>query len=293
MSSVNTSYNVPKARRGAASLIYCNYGEDSQYTAFFQDTVKLKKAMEGYDFTVLLKHDTTPSWADLSEADEKLADIKAPPTTTNLFKYMIELAQDGFFFDIYVLAHGWPGQFGAKNVRDYDEDRVTAADITRELASSKTGFTQMPIRMVFPTACYAHSLGETWRSVGAKATCGARGINWYPNRFGNFIDDWNKGVPFNEALRGADTDLVRTASQTYIAFVDAPAKKKQGASDGCSFGNTVLGDKPCAKDYFVSCWGMAGEWQEDMSGKENMNYSSYMFRGGDIDITKNTRPYWG
>jgi hypothetical protein len=293
MSNAHTSYNVPKAHRGAASLIYFNYGESSPYTAFFQETLKLKKAMEGYNCTVLLKHETTPSWADLSEKDEKLADIKAPPTTTNLFKYMIELAQDGYYIDFFNFSHGWEGQFGAKNVRDDDEDRVTTADITRELAPSRTGFTQMPIRIVWGTNCYGHTLGETWRSVGAKATCGARGINWYPNSFGKFIDDWNKGVPFNEALRDADTDLVRTASQTYIAFVDAPAKKKQGKWDGCLFGNTVLGDKPCAKDYFVSCWGMADEWQADMSGKENMNYSSYMFRGGEKDITKNTRPYWG
>jgi hypothetical protein len=275
-----------------ASLIYFNYG-DSPYTTFFQETLKLKKAMDGYDRTVLLKYETTPSWADLSEKDEKLADIKAPPTTTNLFKYMIELAQDGYSIDFFNFSHGSPGQFGARNGRDDSENLVTAADITRELAPSKTGFTQMPIRIVWGTNCYGHSLGATWRSVGAKTTCGTRGINWYPNSFGNFIDDWNKGVPFNEALRNADTDLVRTASQTYIAFVDAPAKKKQGEWDGCSFGNTVLGDKPCAKNYFVSCWNMAGEWQEDMSGKENMNYSSYMFKGGDIDITKSTRPYWG
>jgi hypothetical protein len=293
MSSVHTSFNVPKANRGAASLIYFNYGEDSPYTAFFQDTLKLRKAMEGYSYVVLLKDDITPAWADLSEADEKLADIRAAPTRANLFKYMIELARDGYYFDLYKFAHGWTGKFGARNMHDDDENRVTAADITRELAPSKTGFTQMPIRMVWGTNCYGHSLGETWRSVGAKATSGARAVNFTPNRFGPFVDAWDRGVPFKQAIRDSDTALVRTASQTYIAFVDAPAKKKQGQWDGCSFGNTVLGDKPCARDYFASCWGLGDVWQADMSGKENMNYSSYMFCGGDVQITKSTRPHWG
>jgi len=163
MTSVDTSYNVPKAHRGAASVIYFNYG-DSPNTAFFQETLKLKKAMEGYNYTVLLKYETTPSWADLSEEDEKQADIKAPPTTTNLFKYMIQLAQDGYSIDFFNFSHGWEGLFGARNAND-DEDRVTAEEITCELAPSKTGLTQMPIRIVWGTNCYGHSLGATWRGV--------------------------------------------------------------------------------------------------------------------------------
>ena len=73
---------VPRANK-AASLIYFYYG-DSQYNTLGQETLKLKKAMEGYDFTVLLKHETLPGWADLSEKDEKLANVKDIPTKANL-----------------------------------------------------------------------------------------------------------------------------------------------------------------------------------------------------------------
>lgn len=292
MSGARTPYKNPPVNRGTASLCYFNYG-DSQYTTFFQETLKLKKVMEGYNVSVLLKHDTLPPWADLSEKDEKLADVKDLPTRTNLFKYIIKLAVDGYAIDLFLFTHGWREQFGAREGRPGSEDRVTAHDISNALAPRETGFTRMPIRIVWGTNCYGQTLGQTWRGIGAKATAGARFVNFYPNAWGNFIDDWNKGtVSFNDAVANADTDMVRTAVQTYIAVVDAPAQKKQGKWDGCGFGKTVLGDDSCARDYFVSCWLAADEWQAGKSGKENMNYSSYMFRGGAKHITKNTHLTW-
>lgn len=292
MSSARSPYKDPLANWGAASICYLNYG-DSPYTTFFQETLKLKKAMEGYNFSVLLKPETLPAWADLSEKDEKLADIKDRPARTNLLKYIIELAADGYAIDLFLFTHGWPEQFGAREGRLGSEDRISADDIADGLAPRETGFTRMPIRIVWGTNCYGQTLGKTWRSIGAKATAGARFVNFYPNSWGNFIADWNKGnVSFNDAVANADTDLMRTAAQTYIAMADAPAQKQKNRWAGCGFGQTVLGDDPCARDYFVSCWLAADEWQAGMSGKENMNYSSYMFRGGEKHITKNTRLTW-
>jgi len=171
------------------------------------------------------------------------------------------------------------------------EDYVTADDIKNELSPAKTGFTQMPIRMEWGTNCYGQTLGETWRSIGAKTTAGARYVRFYPNAFGHFIDDWNTGnISFDEAVGNADTDAVRTVVQLYIANVHAPSTKKHWG--GCPFGKFVLGDDPCAKNYFTSECIAKDEWQAGKSGKENMNYSSYMFRGGDKYITKNTKPSW-
>lgn len=292
MSSIRPPLRVPTANRGAASISYLNYG-DSAYTTFFQETLKLKKAMEGYSRAVLLKDEALPAWADLSERDEQLADITDRPTKTNLFKYIVQLATQGYVIDLFLFAHGWREQFGAYSGRPGGEDRVSGADIENELEPGATGFTCMPIRIVWGTNCYGQTLGESWRNIGAKATAGARCVNFYPNAWGNFIDAWNRGnVSFNEAVAHADTELVRTTVQTYIAMVDAPAKKIQGEWEGCPFGKTVLGDDPCARDYFVSCWLARDEWQSHMSGKENMNYSSYMFRGGAKEITKHTRLTW-
>src|SRR5690242_21955317 len=97
---------VPKADK-SASVIYFNYG-NSKTTTLVQETLKLSKGMEGYACKVLLKPETLPPWADLSEKDEKMADIKDLPTKTNLFNYMIQLAEDGYYFDFFIFAHGWP-----------------------------------------------------------------------------------------------------------------------------------------------------------------------------------------
>jgi hypothetical protein len=282
---------VPRANK-AASLIYFYYG-DSHYNTLGQETLKLKKAMEDYEFTVLLKHETLPGWADLSEKDEKLANVKDIPTKANLFKYILQLAEDGYYLDLFIFSHGWTDKFKASKGSHSTEDFVTGENIKNELDPDKTGFTRMPIRIVWGTNCYGQTLGETWRSIGAKATAGARYVNFYPNAFGNFIGDWNKGnVSFDNAVADSDTDRVRTVVQTFISLVDAPAKKKAGKWGGCPLGKTVLGDNECAKDYFDSVWLGKGEWQEGMSGKENMNYSSFMFRGGDKNISKNTKVTW-
>src|SRR5262245_26096799 len=115
---------APAANKGAASLIFFYYG-DSEYTTLAQETLKLAKAMDGYRFKVLLKHDTGPNWADLSEQDEKLADIKALPTKANLFKYLIQLTEDGYYTDLYIFSHGWKDKFKASTGSTGSTDYVT------------------------------------------------------------------------------------------------------------------------------------------------------------------------
>lgn len=290
-----------KASRSAC-LVHFYYG-DSYFTTLFQETLKLKKAMEGYSKVVLLKAEESPSWLDFSEKDEKLADIKDEPTKENLFKYLIELAEDGYYIDLYIFAHGNPGEFSAmpKGARK-DKIWITEQGIRDNLAPAATGFIKMPIRIVWGTYCYGQTLGNVWRDVGAKATAGARFVQFYPNSFGPFIDDWNKGnISFDQAVGEADTDAVRTAGQLYIT---GHALSTRGVWGGCPLGKTVLGSDSCAKDYFLRWrgrdpetgkwggWLDNEEWQSDKNGKENMNYSSYMFRGGDKYITKDYKPSW-
>lgn len=66
---------VPAANRGAASIIYFNYGNAPSET-LVQEALKLKKGMEGYNKTVLLKYEEAPNWLNLSEKDEGLPMLK-------------------------------------------------------------------------------------------------------------------------------------------------------------------------------------------------------------------------
>ena len=272
----------PASPTKSASLIYFNYGENSEYTAFFQDTLHVKKAMEGYGRVVLLKANDLPSWADLSEGDERNANVVLPPTKNNFFAQIKDLADKGYFIDIYIFSHGWNDQFGPKN---NDSQQITAADITSRLSGNKN-----PIRTVWGTNCYGSTLATEWHSVGAKTVAGARFINFYPNSYGNFINDWNKGnVSFNSSVSNSDTAVTRTEVQTYI-LGDATLTRKEWG--GCPTLQTVLGNNACAKDYFVTKWLDASQWKNNLNGKDNMNNSSTMIISGDKNLTKNSKPIW-
>src|SRR5262249_35905618 len=73
----------------------------------------------------------------------------------------------------------------------------------------------------------------------------------------------------------------------YLIQLTASTNKEWG---NCPLGKTVLGDDPCAKDYFLSMWLDNGEWQAKLNRKEKINHSSYLIRSGEKQITKNTKP---
>lgn len=286
----SSSLKTPKVTKGAASIILFYFG-DSKYTTICQETVKLKKAMEDYKYKVLLKHNEIPSWLDLSEKDEKIADVKEVPTKDNLVKYIKQLANDGYMIDLWIFSHGWEGGFKVSTGKYGSDGSFTKDDIETLLGRSATGFSNLPIRMVYQVNCYGQSLNESWQNIGAKIVTGARYVNFYPNQFGNFADNWNKGnVSFEDAINKSDTAASRTVVQTYISMVHAPSIKNKWG--GCPFLKTVLGDHKCAKDYFTYQWLKNDEWQNGKSGKENMNYSSKMIKSGEKTLTKNDVPKW-
>ena len=165
--SVRPRAHKPRITKGAASIVFFYFG-DSIYTTLAQETVKLKLAMEDYRHVTLLKHDTIPNFFDLSKKDEKLANTITTPTKANLVSQMIELAQDGYMIDLYIFSHGWNNTFRVSGGRHGQNDSFNTSDITTEFASTRTGLTQMPIRMVYGVNCYGKTMAPTWRQAGAK-----------------------------------------------------------------------------------------------------------------------------
>jgi hypothetical protein len=286
-SKSSSTYLRPVANK-SASMIFFHYG-DSVFSTMVQETLSLSKGMSGYSRTVLLKHDQVPSWCDFSEKDESLADVIATPTKANFFAQLVDLTRRGHYIDLFIFSHGTREAFKASTGSYTSLDWITKNDIQDELAPEKTGFSHIPIRIVWGTYCHGSTLNNNWQGAGAKASAGARFINFYPNAWGPFIGEWNKGnVGFGSAVEGSDTALVRTAAQTYISQIHAPSHNKEWGK--CPFGSFVLGDKDCAKEYFTKMWfSPDSDWQNGMSGKENMNY---MLREGSMSITKNTVPTW-
>lgn len=278
--------------KGAASVVFFYYG-DSKFLTLAQETLKLKRAMEGYRQVVLLKHDVIPAPFDLSAADEREADVVVAPTRANLVAQLRRLATEGYMIDLWLFSHGAPGAFVASTGQHGTVDLVGAAEILAALQPASTGLAVLPIRMVWSTLCYGASLNETWRAIGAKVVAGSRAVNFYPNQFGRFATAWNSGmVGYLAALERADTAASRTLVQTYLATMDAPAHRQEWG--GCPIGRHILGDHPCAKAYFTRRWGLTEqEWGDDLSGKDNMRRSSAKVIAGPGTLTKSDTPTWG
>jgi hypothetical protein len=275
----------------SGSLVLFYYG-NSKFLTTFQETIRLKRAMEGYDYVVLLKHNEIPGLIDISEKDEELADVVDIPTPDNLFKYLRQMASDGRMIDVWIFAHGSPGSFSGSGGTHGTMDDISDTRIRDELAPAKTGLTQVPIRMMWSTACYAAGRNEAWRSVGAKAVAGARGVNFFPHQFGKFAEEWNKSnVSFRAALDRSDTGVSRAVGHSAML---AYARITQAQWGGCPGVKTVLGKHACAKRYFTEVWFYLrpADYVDNLSGRDNMDYASEKLAAGNDDLTKSATPSW-
>lgn len=282
--------NTVNVSKGAASLVFFYYG-DSPFFTLGQETLKLKKAMTGYGRKILLKHDFIPEPFDLSSQDEKEADVVDIPTANNFVRYVKELAEDHYMIDLWIFSHGSTGGFRVSKGQHGSNATFTTNDILTRLGSAQTGLAELPIRMIWSTLCFGASLNSAWQTIGAKVVGGATGVNFYPNRFKRFADEWNEGnVSYQSAAAASDNAGVRGLVQGFM-LTHALATRKQWG--GCKLGKTVLGDDDCAKAYFTKMWFFpAAEYHHTLSGKENMNRSSTLLFAGDKTMTKNSIPTW-
>ncbi len=273
----------PNPNKGFASLVF-HYMGDSKFILFFQETMKLKKAMEDYDKVVLLKFDEEEqSWLDWSEKDEQIADVIAKPTKADVAKYLKQLADEGYTIDVWIIGHGYSDVSFNISKGSYGDDEEMTHDEIEKLAAN-AGYSELPIRMVWSTLCYGEMLNDAWLSAGAKAVGGSRYVYFYPTTFGGFAEAWNKGdVSYSAALDAADTSTVRTLVQTGLEFHARLTLKEWG---GKIWDLNILGNGKAAEKYFTAMWLREEDWQDDRSGKENMNYSSEKIIVGDGSITK-------
>jgi hypothetical protein len=267
---------MKRPQRRIASIVFFNYG-DSKFITLFQEMTHLKLAMQEYDFKVLLKDD---SRIDLVEGDETIANIKEAPTRDNLHRYLNQLSNDGYIIDLWIFAHGNQSGFGASNCNNWDECWISEDDIRNFAPNGKT----LSIRLVYQINCYGSYLNNAWRAIGADTAIGARYVNFYPTQFDSFARNWNRGKTVSYSLDKANSVHTRTLVQGYI-LVDSVASRGQWG--GCDRGKTVLSRSECARRYFEWAWFVddSNEWQNNLSGKKNMNYSSIKIVSGNQNLT--------
>lgn len=265
-----------------ASLVFFYFGEKSYMNALAQETVPIWMALEGYDHAVLLSHDVDFGNFNLSGKAEKLADVRDVPTKENLVRELNRLRAEGYVVDLFIFSHGFQRGFVTSKGTYGDNETVTDTYLERNVAPLK-------LRVVWGVNCWGSFLGDTWEKLGAKASAGARYVNFYPTRFNRFIKEWRDGTRFGASLYRSDTKASHTPVQAYI-LVDAAARVKEW--DGNVWQATqVLGNNDHSRRYFRECWN--GEHTADgMSGRELMNDSSKMLVTGDPKVTRNSVLAW-
>lgn len=273
--------------KGKASIVFFYFG-DSYLTTLAQETTKLNNALEGYDYSVLLKHTITAGPFQVSAKAAKTADKVLKPTQAGLVKAIRDTADRGYMIDLWIFTHGNPDKFLVSTGKNGSSGKFKADEIMKQLGPAATGHKSLPIRMVYQMNCFGSTLNDTWRAIGAKVSMGARQVNFYPNQYGRFAKEWDKRSTFAEACKAADNKSSRTAVQTYLAMVDAPSTRDEWGK--CPFGKTILGKHNCAKKYLTKRWTV--DWRKGRSGKQNINYSSHKVISGDRKITKRSKPTW-
>jgi hypothetical protein len=260
----------------SASLTFFYFDDNAFYNLVQNAQVNLQHCIDGYSKSVMLKE-------SFSAPGQTQPTKVLKPNKAVFLGQLIELVNDGYYVDIFIFAHGNPDKIYMANGKT-----LSPAELKDAVAEDKSGFNYLPIRIVYQMNCYGHTFNQTWLDIGAKSVCGARYVNFWANQFNKFASDWNKGtVLFEKAVYDSNTESSRSVMEALVA-ADAASQLFPKDWDKCPIGSTILGDKPCAKSYFLANWIDEGEWQEGQSGKENMAYSSYMYTPG-INITKNDK----
>lgn len=262
-----------------ASLIFFYFGEDSYLTRIAQETMPLHLAMEGYDRTVLLHHETQVGPFTLSQEAICEVTVRDIPTKENLVRQLNDLRRSGHTTDVFLFTHG-----GQENIRvskgAYGDNGVCFTTYIEEHVPEP-----LKLRAVWGVNCFGASWNPLWRRLGARIAGGPRYVNFYPTRFRGFIKAWNDGQTYGEALKASDTDLSRLPAQSYI-LLDALEHLHEWNGNVLEAA-TVLGDNKASKRYFNRCWPSIDlPVMEDMSGKERMKFSSHVVTSGDRTVTR-------
>ncbi|TFH66435.1 MAG: hypothetical protein E4G90_03545 [Gemmatimonadales bacterium] len=269
-----------------ASLVFFYFGEDSYVNRIAQETVPVWKALEGYDKTVLLRHETDIGSGkmkiELSEKAEKLATVLDIPTKENLAKYLNELGAEGYEVDVFIFSHGWKNTFRCSKGTYGDNGTVSQAYLEANVRP-------LQIRMVWQCNCYGSTMNDCWVNLGAKAAGGSKFVSFYPTRFSGFMKHWKDGKSFGTALTRSDTKLVHTPAQAFMV-VEAARRAKEWDGNALQ-ALKVLGNNDHSRRFFRECWN-GDDVPDGMSGKQIMNDSSLMLVGGDRNITCNSQVTW-
>ncbi|HTE54449.1 MAG TPA: hypothetical protein VK698_26530 [Kofleriaceae bacterium] len=289
-----------KGTGGIAALIYFHYDDNGLITLGQSIWTNLSQVYGAYDYVVLVADNASSNPLDTSGAAWGNADRVFPPTRAGLLDAMQHLTSLHYRFDTFIHAHGYKrtaddSQFEAMKGPDYVPN--SPYYISGQWLAFATGEDDIgtalggiPIVAWWSTTCIAERQIDTWRDLGAVTTSGAKDVQFRPNAWGNFADNWIGGQTYQTAVDDSETPLVIAEAETLINI--------EGSLPPwlCTDANSVLGLNACADDFFNDDDGMSGTaddaayniyevYDHSLSGSENMAISSERTFLGDTQIT--------
>ncbi|MBV1924856.1 MAG: hypothetical protein KUG68_12600 [Flavobacteriaceae bacterium] len=257
-------------RTKSASLTVVSFEDDPFYNLVQHAHNNYSHAFKDYDKSVLIKS----TFNGIIRPTKIVQDY----TADRIIEELRLLADEGYYIDLFIHSHGTCNAITLKT-----GDVLWASDIDK-LATGSYANGKFPLRMVYQVNCNASTLNDNWRAVGAKVVCGASDINYYPIQYNDFVRRWNRGERFDRSLSESATQG-RTTMQLLIV-----AQSVQLGYNKCGPFKSVLGKNKCANSYFTNEWhspeSECSFYDENLTGKQNMNRSSRMIISGDVDMRK-------
>ncbi len=166
-------------------------------------------------------------------------------TRKNLLNTLVHHAKRGRVIDLVVLGHGTTeilvlndGQLtGGKggNIRSLRKD------------AKKRGCPSLNLRMVYMCNCYASTLNDDWRKVGAKASVGSIRNDYMPEPMATFfMHNWLSGQTAKDAAKNGYSATIPFFTPVYVPTVIQKYKNKK-VSYPCGFTGFPPKPKFCKK----------------------------------------------
>lgn len=277
---------LEKGENGIALLEYFHY-DDDEFTTLAQSLgADLSRPYPAYDFKVLLIDSETSNPAGANSKAIREADYVFPPTRAGLLDAMQLLTSEGYRFDGIVHAHGYKNGADDSKFEVLDGGMISGNWLVNNTEPGDIGTARggVPLMAWWSTTCIAERQIDAWKEIGGLVASGAVDVQFYPNAFHNYVDNWLSMQTYLDAVDNSVTPGVVTASEALIAAQGATAPWWCVAP-------TVLGLNVCAEDFFNddvgpndAAYNIWEVYDHTVSGADNMAISSERDFIGDTNL---------
>ncbi|HVH99086.1 MAG TPA: hypothetical protein VM869_10260 [Enhygromyxa sp.] len=267
---------LEKATNGIALVLYFHY-DDTAYNRLAQSLgVDLSKNYGAYDYVALVMENAESNFWNIDGAAFRDADVVFEPSRDGLLEAMRHVTAKGYRFDVKTHARGFENGTADSEFTVITGDRISGQWLVDATEPDLVGTARggIPIVAQWGTAAFQDRQMDAWHTIGALTASGTVHINFYPNEWGNYWDNWVGGMTYEDAV-----DFSRTLG--VIAAADFEMASQGGGPPWLCIYPSAIGQNACAEDFFNDDVGPnpAGYNLEDIydhtiSGAKNMKAAS-------------------